>query len=59
LCVFLGREVKAPQIRRSDRSSKTRFYHMIQVRHRDEVEPPLTDWLLEAYLLNEAGKLET
>jgi len=52
LCVFLGREVKAPQVRRTDRSSKTRIVHVIQVRHRDEVEPPLTDWLREAYELN-------
>ena len=56
LCVFLCREVNAPQIRRADRSSKERVYHMIHVRHRDEVEPPLTDWLLEAYELNGAGK---
>jgi hypothetical protein len=49
VCVFLGREVKALQIRRADRTSKTKVVHFIQVRHRDEVEAPLTDWLLEAY----------
>jgi len=49
VCVFLGREVRAPQIRRADRTSKTKIVHFIQVRHRDEVEAPLIDWLLEAY----------
>jgi hypothetical protein len=51
VCVFLGRQVKAPQVRRVNRSSKDKFYHIIQVRHRDEVEPPITDWLREAYEL--------
>ena len=49
LCVFLGRGLKSPQVRRVDRSSKTKFYHIIHIRHRDEVEAPITDWLREAY----------
>jgi len=49
LCVFLGRPVKHPRIRRVDPSSKTKFVHVIAVRHRDEVEAPITDWLQEAY----------
>jgi len=49
VCIFLGREVKAPQVRRADSSSKTKVYHILQIRHRDEVEPPITDWLREAY----------
>ena len=49
LCVFLGRALKAPQVRRVDRSSKTKFYHIIQIKHRDEVEAPITAWLREAY----------
>ena len=49
LCVFLGRAVKHPRIRRVDPSSKTKFVHVIPVRHRDEVEAPITDWLQEAY----------
>ena len=49
VCVFLGRRVKAPQIRRVEASSKTKFAHIIAIRHRDEVEPPITDWLREAY----------
>ena len=49
VCVFLGRPLKAPQVRRVDRASKAKIAHMIHVKHRDEVEPPLTDWLREAY----------
>jgi hypothetical protein len=49
VCVFLGREVKGPQVRRADRKSKSKIAHIIHVRHRDEVEAPLTDWLQEAY----------
>jgi hypothetical protein len=49
LYVFLGRVVKAPQIRRIDRSSRVKVGHLIHIRHRDEVESPITDWLREAY----------
>ena len=51
VCVFLGRPVKAPQIKRVENSSKTKVANLIHVRHRDEVEAPLTDWLREAYEL--------
>jgi Domain of unknown function (DUF5655) len=54
VCIFLGRAVKAPQIRRVDRSSKTKLVHFLRVTHRDEVEAPLTDWLEEAYHLSGA-----
>jgi hypothetical protein len=47
--VFLGRTVKSPLVRRVERKSKTKLAHVIQVRHRDEVEAPLTDWLQAAY----------
>jgi len=57
LCVFLGRAVKAPQIHRVDHSSKTKFYHIIHIRHRDEVEAPITDWLREAYGFSERAPL--
>ena len=56
VCVFLGRAVRAPQIRRAEASSKSKVYHIIHVRHRDEVEPPLTDWLREAYDLQDAQR---
>ena len=49
LCVFLGRTLKAPQVRRADRASKSKVFHIIHIRHRDEVEAPVTDWLREAY----------
>src|SRR4051812_48757847 len=48
--VFLGRTVVAPQITKTMSSpSGVKVAHRLQVRHRDEVEPPLTDWLREAY----------
>jgi len=52
VCVFLGRIVKGPQIRRVIQGSKSKTVHVIHVRHRDEVEPPFTDWLEEAYEFN-------
>jgi hypothetical protein len=55
VCVFLPRLVTAPQIRKSMRTSKVKTAHIIQVRHRDEVEPPLTDWLREAYAFEDAA----
>jgi hypothetical protein len=54
VCVFLRRTVKAPQVRRVDEASKSKMVHFIQIRHRDEVEPPITDWLREAYELADA-----
>ena len=49
LVVFLGRSVRSPQVRRVERTTKTKVAHVIPIRHRDEVEPPITDWLREAY----------
>jgi uncharacterized protein DUF5655 len=54
VCVFLGRPLEAPQIRRVVPASKTKLAHLIHIRHRDEVESPLTDWLHEAYALSAA-----
>jgi hypothetical protein len=51
--VFLGRTVKAPQIRDAVASSKVKVAHFIRVTHRDQVEPPITDWLREAYQQSE------
>ena len=53
VCVFLGRTLKAPQVRRVDQASKSKIVHVIQIRHRDEVEVPITDWLREAYELSD------
>jgi hypothetical protein len=54
VCVFLGRTVKAPQVRRTMPTSRTKVAHVVQVRHRDEVESPLADWLQEAYDMSDA-----
>ena len=51
-CIFLSRAVKGPQVRRSTASSRTKFANILQIRHRDEVEGPITDWLEEAYDLS-------
>jgi hypothetical protein len=56
LVVFLGRTVRAPQVRRVEPTSRTKLAHIIHVRHRDEVEAPITDWLREAYELCEEGR---
>ena len=53
VCVFLGRTLKAPEVRRVDRASKSKVVHVIQIRHRDEVEAPITAWLREAYELSD------
>jgi Domain of unknown function (DUF5655) len=53
VCVFLGHTLKAPEVRRVDRASKSKVVHVIQIRHRDEVEAPITDWLREAYELSD------
>jgi hypothetical protein len=46
---FLGRRLRSPLVRRIEPTSKVKFAHLVHVIHRDEVEPPLTDWLREAY----------
>src|ERR1700758_1187107 len=53
VCVFLGRTLKAPQVRRVDQASKSKVYHIIHIKHRDEVEAPITEWLQEAYELSD------
>jgi Domain of unknown function (DUF5655) len=53
VCVFLGRTVKAPQVRRVDPVSRSKMVHFLRITHRDEVEAPVTDWLQEAYELSD------
>jgi hypothetical protein len=53
VCIFLDRALKGPQVRRSEPASKTKIANILQIRHRDEVEAPITDWLSEAYDLPE------
>ncbi len=38
LVMFLGRTIRAPEVRRVERMSKTKLAHIVQIRHRDEVE---------------------
>jgi Domain of unknown function (DUF5655) len=47
--IFLGRTIRSPRIRRAERTSKRKVAHFVQVRHRDEIEPPLSEWLREAF----------
>jgi hypothetical protein len=49
VCVFLDRAVRAPQVRRVERKSASKLVNIVHITHRDEVEPPFTDWLREAY----------
>jgi len=49
ICVFLGRTIKNPLVRKTVRASKTKIAHLVHIAHRDQVEPPLTDWLKEAF----------
>ena len=55
LVIFLGRAAKARQIKKVVDSSKTKRAHIIHITHRDEVEPPITDWMREAYELQDAS----
>jgi len=52
--IFLGRTIKAPQIRRAAPASRAKIYHTLRITHRDEVEPPITEWLKEAYDTSDA-----
>jgi hypothetical protein len=53
LVIFLGRAVKAPQITKVLASSRTKRAHLVHITHRDQVESPVTDWMREAYLLQD------
>ena len=57
--VFLNRAIKAPQVKRADEASKLKVANFIRITHRDEVEPPITDWLREAYEWSEQKKKAT
>jgi hypothetical protein len=53
VCVFLERQVSAPPVRRVERASTSKMVHFLRITHRDQVEPPVTDWLHEAYELSD------
>ena len=54
VCIFLGRTLKAGQIRGFRQASRTKVAHLVRITHRDEVESPFTDWLREAYDVSDA-----
>lgn len=56
VCIFLGRPLNAPQVRRTTRVSRAKLAHLVQIRHRDEVESPITDWIREAYDVSDSLK---
>jgi hypothetical protein len=49
LCIFLGRTIRSPLVKKALPSSLAKVAHIVHVVHRDQVEAPLTDWLREAY----------
>ena len=49
VCVFLGRALKTPLVKKVVKTSRAKVAHILHVTHRDQVEAPLTDWLKEAY----------
>ena len=50
---WLARQITAPSIRKSLKTSKVKHAHVVHLVHRDQVEAPLTDWLREAYGLQD------
>jgi hypothetical protein len=49
LCIFLGRALRSPLVKKVLPSSRAKMAHIVHIVHRDQVEPPITDWLREAY----------
>ena len=50
---WVGRPIKSPKIKKLLKTTRIKFAHITRVVHRDEVEAPLTDWLREAYKLQD------
>lgn len=50
---FVGRKIKHPKILKSYAVSKSKTAHMLRIKHRDEFESPITDWIQEAYDMSE------
>lgn len=59
VCFFLGRTITAPQIAGAKPASRVKVAHRVRIRHRDEVEAPLTDWMREAYETSDALSART
>jgi hypothetical protein len=49
--IMLGRPLRAPQVKTGGQSGTKRlkYWALIRVTHRDQVEAPITEWLREAY----------
>src|SRR5262245_51002338 len=50
---WVGRPVKHPKIKKLLKTTRVKYAHIMRVVHRDEVEAPMTDWLREAYELQD------
>jgi hypothetical protein len=46
---FVGRPIRSPLIDKVMTGSSAKTAHRVRLTHRDQVEPPLSDWLREAY----------
>jgi Domain of unknown function (DUF5655) len=55
--IFLGRVVKGPQIKKVVESSRVKRAHLLKITHRDEIDSPITDWMKEAYQLQDSPAL--
>ena len=51
--IFLARAVKGPLIKKVMESSRVKRAHLLHITHRDQVEAPITDWMKEAYELQD------
>ena len=58
VCFFLGRTQRSPAIRKTVATSRTKVAHLLHVTHRDQVEAPMTDWLQEAYELEDKKQVK-
>ena len=49
VCFFLPRKLKSPMVRKTMQSTARKIAHLVHITHRDQIEPPLTEWLKEAF----------
>lgn len=49
VCLFLGHAIRSPRVKKSTPTSKTKMANLLRIVHRDEVEPPITEWMRAAY----------
>ena len=56
VCIFLDRPIRDPRVRRVERPSRTKVANVVRLTHRDEVEAPFTNWLQDAYALQDPAK---